>query len=69
MSYLTYQVQCKECGEIYNTAFGIVGMRIIAEPLQKCPKCSGAVERHADNWRLEARFTSTRTEGSRSRKG
>ena len=56
MSYITYQVQCQDCGESYNTAFGIVGMRIIAEPIQKCPKCGGAVERRAENWGLEARL-------------
>jgi rRNA maturation endonuclease Nob1 len=51
MSYLTYQVKCEECGEIYNTAFGIVGMRIIADPLRKCPKCGGTVEKCADEWK------------------
>jgi hypothetical protein len=38
---------------MYNTAFGIVGMRIIADPLRKCPKCGGAVERCGDEWKAE----------------
>ena len=53
MSYITYQVQCKDCGEIYNTAFGIVGMRVIADPLRRCPKCRGELERCGDDWKWE----------------
>ena len=70
MSYLMYQVQCKDCGEIYNTAFGIVGMRIIADPLQKCPKCGGAVERCADEWSLDkSKVNKTETYPLKSRLG
>lgn len=63
MSYITYQVKCRTCGEIYNTAFGIVGMRIIAEPLQKCPKCGGAMGKHAEDWKPGTRENTTRRKG------
>lgn len=50
MSYITYQVKCSRCGEIYNTAFGIVGTTLIADPLKKCPTCGGAVKKCAEDF-------------------
>ena|SRR3972149_6137396 len=54
MSFMTYDVKCKKCGEIYHTAFGIVGMTQIAAPLEKCTKCGGEVERIKDDWEMES---------------
>ena len=52
MSFITYQVQCENCGKTYNTAFGIVGMTQIAAPLEKCPECGGAVKKARDEWNM-----------------
>lgn len=44
MSFIIYKVKCKICGHRFNTAFGIVGMRMIAEPAKKCPKCKAVIQ-------------------------
>jgi predicted Zn-ribbon and HTH transcriptional regulator len=43
MSFIIYKVKCKKCGYRFNSAFGIVGMRIIAEPAKRCPKCKAVI--------------------------
>jgi len=49
-----YQVKCRDCGKVYPTAFGIVGMTQIAAPLEKCPKCGGKVERIKEDWEMKS---------------
>lgn len=43
MSFIIYKIKCKKCGYTFDTAFGIVGMRVIAEPARKCPKCKAII--------------------------
>ncbi len=39
MSFMIFSTQCKKCGHVFDTAFGLVGTRLIAQPAKKCPKC------------------------------
>ncbi len=39
MSFMIFKIKCKKCKYIFNTAFGIVGTRFIAQPAKKCPQC------------------------------
>jgi rRNA maturation endonuclease Nob1 len=39
MSFIVYKLRCKECKHIFDTAFGVVGSKIIAVPAEKCPQC------------------------------
>ncbi len=39
MSFMIFKMQCKVCKHTFDTAFGVVGTRLIAQPAEKCPKC------------------------------
>lgn len=53
MSYMQFQQRCEACGETWNAAFGIVGMKIIAQPPKVCPVCkSPRIEHHAHGWKM-----------------
>jgi predicted Zn-ribbon and HTH transcriptional regulator len=39
MSFIIFKMQCKACKYTFDTAFGVVGTRLIAQPAEKCPKC------------------------------
>ncbi len=53
MSYMQFQQRCRECGEEWNAAFGLVGMTLIAQPPVKCPRCGAAnISKFADGWKL-----------------
>jgi RNA polymerase subunit RPABC4/transcription elongation factor Spt4 len=36
---MIFKVKCEKCKYVFNTAFGIVGTRFIAQPAKKCPQC------------------------------
>ena len=36
---MIYEVKCLECGEVWDTSFGIVGTAVIAQPSVECPFC------------------------------
>lgn len=39
MSFIIYKLRCRNCGNEFNTAFGIVGTTLISQPAKRCPKC------------------------------
>jgi len=45
MSFIIYKVECKICGHKFNTAFGIVGTTMVAEPAKRCPKCKAVMRK------------------------
>jgi DNA-directed RNA polymerase subunit RPC12/RpoP len=53
VSYQQFQQQCSICERKWNAAFGIVGMRIIAEPPRKCPYCGSLdINKIAHGWEM-----------------
>ena len=50
MSFITYVVECPKCKERFNTAFGIQGTTLIADPLRECPDCKIKVVKVHDGW-------------------
>ena len=37
--YTRYQIRCEECQAVFNVAFGMVNMAVIAQPPTECPNC------------------------------
>lgn len=51
MSYIQYQLRCDDCKYEMNTAFGIVGTTLVAQPPHACPKCASPnLTRFAEGW-------------------
>lgn len=54
MSYIPFRQKCEDCGEEWNTAFGILGTTIIAESPKTCPHCNSKnLKRLAEEWKDE----------------
>jgi len=52
MSFMIFKVKCKKCKYVFDTAFGLVGTRLIAQPAKKCPKCRSKEIKSVKNYHL-----------------
>jgi hypothetical protein len=51
MSFCIIPMACEDCGEKWQTSFGIVGMTQIAGPTKVCPKCGSPKIKNRTVWR------------------